>query len=93
MNLEADTVQLWWQWNVLGNCKFAQRLIFDAPCFGLISHPLVVVLHFLKIRPLVGLFYLQLVFLLDPLNPTTGSVAPVFQCPTSLLHTNDFFAS
>lgn len=87
--LEVDTVQLWGQGNVLGHCEFSEALVFVQPGLGLAPKSRVFILHLLQVCPLLRLFVLQLILLLDPFDSATGRVSSVFEGSPSLFHPHD----
>lgn len=86
---EDDTVQLRGQGDVLRDGKLPQRLVLVSPGIGLVAQPLVLVLDLLQVRPLLGLFHLQLILLFDSLDTTTGRVSSILERSSPLLHPHD----
>lgn len=89
---EDETIQVSWQGNVLGDGKLAKALVFMHPGVGLVLQPQILILHLLQISPLLRLFHLQLVLLLDSLDTTTCGVSSVLERPAALFHPHNLIA-
>ena len=62
------------------------------PALDLLSRSVIIVLHVFHISIFLCLFRLQLIFLFDAFDSATGCVTAIFQCSSSLLHSNNLVA-
>lgn len=88
-SLLAQNVQLRWQRDLLADGKLPQGFVLVPQGIDLVAHSVRLLVHLLHVAPLLRLFRLQLVLLLDPFDPAARGVSTVLERAPPLLHPDD----